>query len=94
MNKAFIDCSCFSLSLAENQARVKESNDLSDTLSPSKEKSSDDTTGKSLTEISVTSDQFELNPGNYEHFLKRMEYIIQSQSQRQAQSSVVYFAVS
>ncbi|XP_015496166.1 sarcolemmal membrane-associated protein isoform X27 [Parus major] len=28
----------------ENQARVKESNDLSDTLSPSKEKSSDDTT--------------------------------------------------
>ncbi|NXT10128.1 SLMAP protein, partial [Prunella fulvescens] len=44
MNKAFIDCSCFSLSLAENQARVKESNDLSDALSPSKEKSSDDTT--------------------------------------------------
>uniref|UniRef100_A0A803V298 Sarcolemmal membrane-associated protein n=1 Tax=Ficedula albicollis TaxID=59894 RepID=A0A803V298_FICAL len=35
--------------LKENQARVKESNDLSDTLSPSKEKSSDDTTGKSLT---------------------------------------------
>ncbi|XP_064288694.1 sarcolemmal membrane-associated protein isoform X9 [Passer domesticus] len=30
--------------LKENQARVKESNDLSDTLSPSKEKSSDDTT--------------------------------------------------
>ncbi|KAL9839036.1 sarcolemmal membrane-associated protein isoform 29-T29 [Geothlypis trichas] len=30
--------------LQENQARVKESNDLSDTLSPSKEKSSDDTT--------------------------------------------------
>ncbi|XP_062356869.1 sarcolemmal membrane-associated protein isoform X14 [Cinclus cinclus] len=28
----------------ENQARIKESNDLSDTLSPSKEKSSDDTT--------------------------------------------------
>lgn len=54
MNKAFIDCSCFSLSLAENQAQVKESNDLSDTLSPSKEKSSDDTTGKSLTESSVT----------------------------------------
>uniref|UniRef100_A0A803VV41 Sarcolemmal membrane-associated protein n=1 Tax=Ficedula albicollis TaxID=59894 RepID=A0A803VV41_FICAL len=42
----FIECQsdCFSLSLAENQARVKESNDLSDTLSPSKEKSSDDTT--------------------------------------------------
>lgn len=55
MNKTFIDCSYFSLSVAENQARVKESNDLSDTLSPSKEKSSDDTTGKSLTEISVTS---------------------------------------
>uniref|UniRef100_A0A8U7NXE8 Sarcolemmal membrane-associated protein n=1 Tax=Corvus moneduloides TaxID=1196302 RepID=A0A8U7NXE8_CORMO len=47
--------------LKENQARVKESNDLSDTLSPSKEKSSDDTTGKSLTEISVTSNWFELN---------------------------------
>ncbi|XP_056357955.1 sarcolemmal membrane-associated protein isoform X30 [Oenanthe melanoleuca] len=30
--------------LKENQPRVKESNDLSDTLSPSKEKSSDDTT--------------------------------------------------
>ncbi|NWT66332.1 SLMAP protein, partial [Prunella himalayana] len=30
--------------LKENQGRVKESNDLSDTLSPSKEKSSDDTT--------------------------------------------------
>ncbi|XP_058278233.1 sarcolemmal membrane-associated protein isoform X15 [Hirundo rustica] len=30
--------------LKENQARVKESNDFSDTLSPSKEKSSDDTT--------------------------------------------------
>ncbi|XP_071406908.1 sarcolemmal membrane-associated protein isoform X7 [Pithys albifrons albifrons] len=30
--------------LKENQTRVKESNDLSDTLSPSKEKSSDDTT--------------------------------------------------
>ncbi|XP_062356873.1 sarcolemmal membrane-associated protein isoform X18 [Cinclus cinclus] len=30
--------------LKENQARIKESNDLSDTLSPSKEKSSDDTT--------------------------------------------------
>ncbi|XP_039932270.1 sarcolemmal membrane-associated protein isoform X20 [Hirundo rustica] len=30
--------------LQENQARVKESNDFSDTLSPSKEKSSDDTT--------------------------------------------------
>ncbi|XP_009074820.1 PREDICTED: sarcolemmal membrane-associated protein isoform X4 [Acanthisitta chloris] len=30
--------------LQENQGRVKESNDLSDTLSPSKEKSSDDTT--------------------------------------------------
>ncbi|XP_056357959.1 sarcolemmal membrane-associated protein isoform X34 [Oenanthe melanoleuca] len=30
--------------LQENQPRVKESNDLSDTLSPSKEKSSDDTT--------------------------------------------------
>lgn len=30
--------------LQEKQARVKESNDLSDTLSPSKEKSSDDTT--------------------------------------------------
>uniref|UniRef100_A0A8D2PTD6 Sarcolemmal membrane-associated protein n=1 Tax=Zosterops lateralis melanops TaxID=1220523 RepID=A0A8D2PTD6_ZOSLA len=30
--------------LKENQAQVKESNDLSDTLSPSKEKSSDDTT--------------------------------------------------
>ncbi|NXI17816.1 SLMAP protein, partial [Irena cyanogastra] len=30
--------------LKENQARVKDSNDLSDTLSPSKEKSSDDTT--------------------------------------------------
>ncbi|NXO45732.1 SLMAP protein, partial [Locustella ochotensis] len=30
--------------LKDNQARVKESNDLSDTLSPSKEKSSDDTT--------------------------------------------------
>ncbi|NXD22193.1 SLMAP protein, partial [Spelaeornis formosus] len=30
--------------LKENQARVKESNELSDTLSPSKEKSSDDTT--------------------------------------------------
>ncbi|XP_062356877.1 sarcolemmal membrane-associated protein isoform X21 [Cinclus cinclus] len=30
--------------LQENQARIKESNDLSDTLSPSKEKSSDDTT--------------------------------------------------
>ncbi|NXF14798.1 SLMAP protein, partial [Rhodinocichla rosea] len=30
--------------LKENQARVKESKDLSDTLSPSKEKSSDDTT--------------------------------------------------
>ncbi|NWT91826.1 SLMAP protein, partial [Urocynchramus pylzowi] len=30
--------------LKENQARVKESNNLSDTLSPSKEKSSDDTT--------------------------------------------------
>uniref|UniRef100_A0A8D2Q0T8 Sarcolemmal membrane-associated protein n=1 Tax=Zosterops lateralis melanops TaxID=1220523 RepID=A0A8D2Q0T8_ZOSLA len=30
--------------LQENQAQVKESNDLSDTLSPSKEKSSDDTT--------------------------------------------------
>ncbi|NXP87346.1 SLMAP protein, partial [Passerina amoena] len=30
--------------LKENQARVKESNDLSDTLSPSKEKSSDDAT--------------------------------------------------
>ncbi|XP_071406929.1 sarcolemmal membrane-associated protein isoform X25 [Pithys albifrons albifrons] len=30
--------------LQENQTRVKESNDLSDTLSPSKEKSSDDTT--------------------------------------------------
>uniref|UniRef100_A0A8C0BGT0 Sarcolemmal membrane-associated protein n=1 Tax=Buteo japonicus TaxID=224669 RepID=A0A8C0BGT0_9AVES len=36
--------------LKENQARVKES-DLSDTLSPSKEKSSDDTTGKHLTEL-------------------------------------------
>nr|XP_054496053.1 sarcolemmal membrane-associated protein isoform X11 [Agelaius phoeniceus] len=33
----FIECQ-------KNQARVKESNDLSDTLSPSKEKSSDDTT--------------------------------------------------
>ncbi|XP_062356861.1 sarcolemmal membrane-associated protein isoform X6 [Cinclus cinclus] len=33
----FIECQ-------KNQARIKESNDLSDTLSPSKEKSSDDTT--------------------------------------------------
>lgn len=92
MNKAFIDCSCFSLSLAENQARVKESNDLSDTLSPSKEKSSDDTTGKSLTEISVTSNQFELNLGNHGHFLKRMECIMRSQIQ--AQSRIVYFVAS
>lgn len=54
MNKTFTDCSWFSLSLTENQAKVKES-DLSDTLSPSKEKSSDDTTGECLTEVSVTS---------------------------------------
>lgn len=66
------------MSLAENQARVKESNDLSDTLSPSKEKSSDDTTGKSLTEISVNSNELELNLGNHEHFLKRMKCIMQS----------------
>lgn len=36
---------CFFSFLVENQARAKES-DLSDTLSPSKEKSSDDATGK------------------------------------------------
>lgn len=54
LNKVFTYCSWFSLSLTENQARVKES-DLSDTLSPSKEKSSDDTTGKDLTEVSVKS---------------------------------------
>lgn len=54
LNKTFTDCSWFSLSLTENQAKVKES-DLSDTLSPSKEKSSDDTTGECLTEVSVTS---------------------------------------
>lgn len=93
MNKAFIDCSCFSLSLAENQARVKESNDLSDTLSPSKEKSSDDTTGKTLTDMSVSSNQFELNLGNHERFLKGMECIMQSQ--RQALTlSIVYFVAS
>uniref|UniRef100_A0A8B9VIV3 Sarcolemmal membrane-associated protein n=2 Tax=Anatinae TaxID=2068716 RepID=A0A8B9VIV3_9AVES len=41
--------------LKENQARVKES-DLSDTLSPSKEKSSDDTTGEVMTKTNYKTE--------------------------------------